>query len=219
MFRDQVSLGEFRGPFGVPVEIGASIVFLPLILIDMSGSARAMSYDLIFLAIVIGSIFLHEVGHAWGALIQGVPVRRIVLYGGGGVCEQARSASRYESELIVAMGPIVNLAIWAMATLLLPLTHNPEIAWIVSAVAYVNLFLAILNLMPMMPLDGGRLFHLLLLRVLPPVAATRIAGAIGLLLAVVWLPLMVGSFVYLGLVLFFLPSLRQQVRMLKGGRA
>ena len=44
---------------------------------------------------------LHEMGHAWGALVQGVPVRRIMLHGGGGFCERARSATAREDELIV----------------------------------------------------------------------------------------------------------------------
>ena len=47
-----------------------------------------------FLAMVVGSIFLHEMGHAWGCLVQGIPVTRIVMYGGGGLCERSRSASR-----------------------------------------------------------------------------------------------------------------------------
>jgi len=70
--------------------------------------------------LLTGSIFLHELGHAWGTIVQGIPVRRIMIYGGGGFCERSRSASVKQRELIVAMGPIVNLVIWAFASLSLP---------------------------------------------------------------------------------------------------
>jgi hypothetical protein len=78
---------------------------------------------------LVGSIFLHELGHAWGATVQGVPVRRIVINGGGGFCEQARSATRRQDELIVAMGPIVNLTIWAAGSLAAPPIVAPFRAW------------------------------------------------------------------------------------------
>lgn len=57
-----------------------------------------------FFPILPGSIHLHELGHACGNPAQVVPVNRIMLYGGGGFCERTRSATRYEQELIVAMG-------------------------------------------------------------------------------------------------------------------
>ena len=49
-----------------------------------NGTPQAMMFDLIFVAMLIGSILAHELGHAWGALIQNVRVRRIMLHGGGG---------------------------------------------------------------------------------------------------------------------------------------
>ena len=81
----------------------------PRLFVDFGGTPRDFAFDLMFFAILIGSIYLHELGHAWGCLIQGVPVRRVMIYGGGGFCEPTRSSTRYEQELIVAMGPIVNL--------------------------------------------------------------------------------------------------------------
>ena len=60
------SLFEFRGPWSVPVEIGASIILLPLILIDFGGTPQSLVYDIMFVAILLGSIFLHELGHAFG---------------------------------------------------------------------------------------------------------------------------------------------------------
>lgn len=215
MFSDN-PITEFSGPWGVPIQIGASIVLLPLVFLSFGGTPDVLFYDVIFLALLIGSIFLHELGHAWGCLVQGIPVRRIMLYGGGGFCEPSRSATAYQDELIVAMGPIVNLTLWAVSSLLVGAVANEQLAWILYDLAYINLFLAVLNLIPVLPLDGGRLFHLALLRVLPSDAAMRIAGGVGLFVALIWVPMMLGSYVFFGLVLFFWPSIRLHWMLMRG---
>ncbi|NNE78859.1 MAG: hypothetical protein HKN18_01180 [Silicimonas sp.] len=215
MFRDTQPIFEFRGPWGVPIQFGASIFILAIILIDFSGTPRSFAFDLMFFGILIGSIFLHELGHAWGALIQGVPVRRIMLYGGGGFCEHTRSATRHEQELIVAMGPIVNLALWAIAGLIAPMISDPETKWVFQTIAWVNGFLAILNMVPVHPLDGGKLFELLLHRLLPPDLAIRISAGVGLVLSVLWVPVMVLWFMTSGVALLFLPSIRLHWEMLR----
>ncbi len=218
MFHDTKPIYEFRGPWGVPVQIGASIILLPLIIIDFGGSARALAFDVMFLLILFGSIYLHELGHAWGCLIQGVPVKRIMMYGGGGFCERSRSATRYEQELIVGMGPIVTITLWAVAGLIAPWVSDPEIRWVFQTISWVNGFLAVLNLLPVHPLDGGKLFELMLHRFLSPSTATLISAIVGLLFAVVWLPLMIYGFATLGFVLFFIPSVRMHWEMLKDAR-
>lgn len=215
MFNESKVIYEFRGPFGVPVQIGSSILLLFLVFLSFGSGPTALYYDLIFLALVIGSIFLHELGHAWGCLVQGIPVRRIMLYGGGGFCEPVRSISARQDELVVAMGPIVNLTLWAVASLLLPYLPGGQFAWAVSMLAWINLFLALFNLLPVMPLDGGKLFQLALIRVLPPVLATRIAGGVGLTIAVFWVPMMVLSYFTLGLVLFFIPPIGLHWQMVR----
>ena len=219
MFQDSNPIFEFRGPWGVPVQIGASLILLFLLIVDLDGGPVSLAYGLMFFAILIGSIFLHELGHAWGCLIQGVPVTRIMIFGGGGFCERSRSASRYEQELIVAMGPIVNLVLWAVASLVSPYINDPEIGWAIDTIAYVNLFLVILNLLPVHPLDGGKLFQLLLYRVLPTGVAVRISGAVGLLISILWIPAMLWAFANLGLFLIFFPSPFVHWHMLMGRTA
>lgn len=219
MFQDSNPIFEFRGPWGVPVQIGASLILLFLLIVDFGGGPVSLAYGLMFFAILIGSIFLHELGHAWGCLIQGVPVSRIMIFGGGGFCEQSRSATKYEQELIVAMGPIVNLVIWALASLVSPYIDDPEIGWAIDTIAYVNLFLAILNLLPAHPLDGGKLFQLFLHRILPAAAAVRISGAVGLIISLLWIPAMAWMFVNLGLLLLFFPSPIVHWHMLMGRTA
>lgn len=209
----------FRGPWGVPVQIRPSTALLLLVVLALGRSTSDLYYlyyDAIFLAILIGSIFLHELGHAWACVIQGIPVRRVVLFGGGGFCEPGRALTARESEFVVAMGPIVNLALWALASLAAPYLPYRDLGWIAATVAHINLFLAIFNLMPVFPLDGGRLFQLGLLRVLPARRAMHIAAAVGLVTAMLWIPLMVVLFLGMGLFLAFLPPVREAFNTYRG---
>lgn len=218
MFND-TPIFEFRGPWGVPVQIGASLILLAFIFVPMGGSAEAFTYGVAFFALVIGSIFLHELGHAWGCLIQGVPVRRIMIYGGGGFCEHTRSTTPREDELIVAMGPIVNAVLWALSSLALPFVSDPNLAWTLGSLAWINGVLLVLNLVPVMPLDGGRLFHLFLLRLMPGPVAMRVAGGIGLVLAVLWIPAMLACYIFFGMMLLFVPPIGLHWRMLRARTA
>ena len=79
----------------------------------------------------------------------------------------------------------------------------------------MNGFLALLNMMPVHPLDGGKLFELLLHRFLRAEHAIRISAIVGLVIAVLWVPMMVMWFMASGVVLFFLPSIRLHWDMLR----
>lgn len=215
MLRNTNPVFEFRGPWGVPVQIGASIIALPLLIVGFDVTFRSLAYDLMFLTILVGSILLHELGHAWACLVQGVPVKRIVLYGGGGYCESTISASRSQQELIAVMGPIVTIALWAVAGLIAPLISDPEIAWVFWTISSVNGFLALLNLLPLQPLDGGKLFELLMQRLFPSRFAIMVTGAAGLFCAVAWVPLMAYGFMTYGFVLILLPSVLIHWRMMR----
>lgn len=216
MLTNENPIHEFRGPFGVPIQVGASVLLLPLMLVELGGSARSIMYDLIWVAMVIGSVFLHELGHAWASLIQGVRVRRIMIYGMGGFCERAVSASRREQEFIVAMGPIVNLALWAVCSIIASFLDHPVAYWMFHHMATINLWLAIFNLLPISPLDGGKIFELLLMRLMLPRTATRIAGWVGLVfLLPVGLLFLIGMFHWVFL-LFFIPSTLQCFQMAMG---
>jgi len=218
MFNDTSTLIRFRGPWGIPIDIGGSIIVLALIFVSFSGGGVELAFSAAFFGLVILSIFLHELGHAWACVIQGIPVRRIMIYGGGGFCEQSQSASAYQTEFIVAMGPIVNLAIWAVASLVSDFIEPGYLWWALNALAQINLFLALLNLLPVQPLDGGKLFQLALMRALPGLLATQIAGGVGLIMALLWIPGMLYVFATYGLLLFFFPPLRLHWQMFRAGR-
>ncbi len=229
MFTSENPITELRGPYGIPVQIAPSVLLLVLIFVGIPASPQDLAYDLMYLAIVLGSIYLHEVGHAWGCHVQNVPVRRIVLNGCGGFCEPSRSATRYESELIVAMGPIVNLILWAVFSMLAPLVSDPEVGWVLRSIAWVNIWLACINLIPVVPLDGSKLFYLLLCRLMRPKLAARVCGVAGVMVASLLLLILVSialvdpvfalDWWFLLAMLILVPALPTHWRMLRGQAA
>ena len=234
MFQDTNPVFEFRGPFGIPVQIGGSI-FLLLAFFAYTGSGD-IAWTAAFVVMLMASIFLHEMGHAWACLVQGVPVRRVMLYGGGGFCERARSATAPQQEVIVAMGPIVNLVLWALASLasdalwtnvfanasaytdptLILSSPQARLAEYLGLFAHINGFLAVFNLLPVQPLDGGKLLHLVMLRLTPQHLAMTITGGIGLVLSILWIPGMLIAFGMGWWLLFFIPSIPLHYGMLRG---
>jgi len=228
---NEMSILQFRGPWGLRIEVAPSVLFLValIVAVNATGGGQALVDGVVLAAILVVSILLHELGHAWGALVQGFRVERVVLHGGGGFCQHAAAGAR-PSELIVAMGPIVNLGLWAIlslgaealwATMPHPdqgsaMIHMYFADWLWFA-AHLNLMLFALNLIPVQPLDGGKLLHLGLLRVLSEGRALQVAGAVGLICAVVWLPAMIVMFVTFGFVLLFLPNIALHWHMVRGG--
>ena len=213
---------RFNGVFGLPVEIGQTLAFLVFLFVGLTLMAGgSVLWVLVVIAMILGIIYLHELGHAWASLIQGVPVRRIVLHGGGGFCEQARSATAHQQEFIVAMGPLVNLALWAIGSLAADWVWSTGIGagmlgHYLSLFSMLNLMFFIFNLIPVQPLDGGRLLQLVLLRFVPQRMAMQITGAIGLVFAILWWPALLYLWFTTGWLLLFVPSIWLHYQMMRG---
>ena len=225
-FEEEQSILVMPGLFGAPVHIHVSIVFLIVIFITGAGAAspQAFGYVMTFFTLGLLAILLHEWGHAWGAYIQGIKVEKVVLYGGGGLCYTGPS-STYERELIVAMGPLTNLALWALSSLLAGHVYGLDmsdqglqqmIVRNLDLFAAINLFLFVFNMLPLQPLDGGKLLNLALLRVMQPARADRVTGRIGLGMCLLYFPLMALVFYTYGMVLLFFPSIRLHRDMAAG---
>ena len=224
----ETTLFTFRGPFGIPVEIRQSAALL-LGLMALLSVMRdgALLFTLIFFGVLILSVYLHELGHAWGCRVQGVAVRRIVIHAGGGFCEYQRATIRQE-ELIVAAGPLVNLALWAIFGLALHGLYRLGMAdegWLPLAVTLfpwvglasgLNLFLFFYNMVPVQPLDGGKLLHLGLRRLMPPAEALKYTGAVGVVFCILWFPGLIWMYLTTGWLLFFIPSLALHLAMMRG---
>ncbi|MBY4892382.1 site-2 protease family protein [Rhodobacteraceae bacterium N5(2021)] len=224
-----------RGPWRVPIQFDASLLVLA-VLFAMLYIDRGIGTAAIAFAMIVLAILMHELGHAAACVAQNVPVRRVVLFGGGGFCEHDARVTPYQTEFIAIAGPLVNLALWAVASLILPLTITPsepvlingtwltppqgqsEITRQLTLFARLNLFLTLFNLVPVLPLDGGRLLHSWLHRFFRGITATKIAGGVGVVLAVAWVPLMFAAFFTFGVVLLYFPNIMLHWRMLRSGQ-
>jgi Zn-dependent protease len=104
------------------------------------------------------SVLLHELGHSLTALSMGVKVRSITLFLLGGVASVDRDCPTPRGALLVAAaGPAVSLVLGVLLLLLIhPASHlSPVLAAVVSQLGVINLVLAIFNLLPGLPFDGG----------------------------------------------------------------
>ncbi|MDX6647858.1 MAG: hypothetical protein QOK40_3585 [Miltoncostaeaceae bacterium] len=137
------------------------------------GAVAAVAY--------FGSILLHELGHALVARRQGVPISGITLWILGGVAKGETHFPSARAELRIALaGPAVSLALGALFTLTawaasLPPAVDGVLAWL----GFTNLALFAFNVIPALPLDGGRALHALLWRRWGFLRATRVAAGIG----------------------------------------
>lgn len=139
----------------------ATLAFEQQYRISLAGEASAALLWLIALVtalLLFTSVLLHEMGHSLVALSQGVKVRSITLFLLGGVANVERECSTARGALLVAAaGPAVSLAL-AMA--LLAASHtashlSPLLGEMVTQLGSLNLVLALFNLLPGLPLDGG----------------------------------------------------------------
>jgi Zn-dependent protease len=153
---------------GIPVFLNASMLLLALLVTLVYGNYVSDELDLPgavsyligfgFVVCLLGSVLLHELGHALTARRYGIGVRGITLEMLGGYTEMDQDSPRPKVEAIVSLvGPAVSFALGllaALATVLVPadtLVHE-----LFFQLAFSNLVVAVFNVLPGMPLDGGR---------------------------------------------------------------
>ncbi len=107
------------------------------------------------------SILLHEMSHSWVARLRGLGVHGITLFIFGGVSRLKEEPRRPRDEFVIAVvGPLMSGALGGL--FLLARRAAPADTLLVSALGWlgaVNLLLAVFNLLPGFPLDGGRIFR------------------------------------------------------------
>jgi len=121
---------------------------------------------LLVVAAVIVTLLIHEFGHAFVARHYRLDPH-IVLHGWGGYCEHRPARRNGQTALIIAGGPLAQLVAagvaYAAVTFLGPIA-NPMLHFFTEMFILFSVFWALLNLIPIFPLDGGQLFRLLLIR-------------------------------------------------------
>src|SRR6266540_3700090 len=139
-----------------------------------------------FVALLLASVLLHELGHALVCRRYGVGVRAITLEMLGGYTEMERDAPRPRVELFVSLaGPAVSLALGGLvAGFAAGLPAHSIGRQLAVQVAASNIVVAAFNALPGLPLDGGRALQALVWAVSrDPYRGHRVAGWAGWLLA------------------------------------
>lgn len=146
-------------------------------------------WSLITVVAFFGCVVLHELGHSFMALRYGVGVSRILLMPIGGMAEFDSIPREPRKELLITLaGPAVNFVLaallwwpvgWLPDTVLLYSFHG-----LVYQLFLANLVMGIFNLVPVFPMDGGRILRALLATRLTYLRATKWAAHIGKVLAV-----------------------------------
>ena len=182
-------------PFGIPVYISPYWLLMAVLLVVMYANSAeanlASTQDRYlvaagFVVLLYLSVLVHELAHCVVARGFGLSVRRVLLYPLGGFSEiESEPASPGREALISGAGPAISLALagigYELAKIVSPgLTHQ-----LIEQLFVANLVVGVFNLLPGLPLDGGRIFRAGVWKVTGrPAAATMAAAWAGRVLAI-----------------------------------
>ena len=206
MMGNGITLFHVRG-----IRIGVDwswLLILFLIIVGLTGSYRdqldepnssSLPYVLAVLSAFgfFASILLHELGHAFVALRNGIGISSIQLWLFGGIARMERDTDSPEAEFKIAIaGPLVTLAIFVVLSVAGIAAAGPSDFWdatwiestgsaspalaVITWLAFINALLLAFNLLPAFPMDGGRVVRAIAWwRTGNRNSATRFAGTLG----------------------------------------
>ncbi len=165
----------FRAAMGISVDVGILTSGATQWLVGLAGAVG-----------LFASVVLHELAHAVVARSYGVDVKEIRLWFLGGVAQFDDMPKQRGAEAVVAVvGPVVSFAIGFLLLRLAPaLAPAAALFMVVAYLGVTNVGLALFNLLPAIPLDGGRVLRSLLALFLSRGTATAVATAVSAVMAV-----------------------------------
>jgi Zn-dependent protease len=155
MFKESIMKSFDIGvrPFGVPIKIHWSVVFLLALCVGQLGLFGIAAFLLIFL-----SIMIHEFAHVWVSLRMGTPVIQVIFMalGAAAVLEPSFSYSHRDEYWISIVGPISS---FLLALIGVPFLFLFPGSMLIVYFVGLNVLLAVFNILPLYPLDGGRVLN------------------------------------------------------------
>jgi Zn-dependent protease/predicted transcriptional regulator len=148
----------------------------------------------------LASILLHELGHSLVARREGIEVDSITLWLFGGVSQiKGRFKSAGDEFRVAISGPLVSIVLGVLFVLIALAPVPSSVDGVAAWLGYINLILAVFNLLPASPLDGGRVLHAALWRAKGDFAwATRVASEIGQGFGYLFIALGLAMFIFQG---------------------
>lgn len=186
------------------IRIRIHITFIIYCLFEILQSTLGFTQTLQWLAILFGSVFLHELGHCFAARWVGGQADNVLMWPLGGLATVSPPHFPWPEFVTVVCGPLVNVALSVIAVAGLvvtgasfSITELDPMSWIyfTSAPSGIQVFLwlafsintalLLFNLVPMFPMDGGRMLHCGLWKSFGHHRGTLIATTVGMVGAVV----------------------------------
>lgn len=193
---------------GFPIEVNLSfLIMLGVVLLVWGGLAGVFA-----VLVAFASVLLHELGHAVTARRLGVPVVGIELHFFGGAAKMVGQPKTANDEvLIAAAGPAVSFALGVAGLALAAVTGGLGLGsatMLLQYIGWINVIIGVFNLVPALPMDGGRILRALLTRKVSFERATeisvRIARGVALALGITGLVTLQLYLVLLAAFLWFL---------------
>jgi Zn-dependent protease/CBS domain-containing protein len=184
--------------FGIDIKVHVTFLLIVLWGAYNFGGEAGPLYGILVTLALFTLVLLHELGHSLAAMMYGIPVRDITLLPIGGVARLERMPQKPLHEFVVALaGPAVNVILAAILVpiilgltvlqgipLSLSLVLEPGLVGLLSFLLSANVSLAIFNLLPAFPMDGGRVFRAALGFFVDYPRATQVAVSVGRTVAV-----------------------------------
>ena len=200
-----ISVGRL---FGVDVRLHLTFLILPVFIYWTDYATRQQNAngarDLALVAIILACVAAHEFGHMLAARRFGLVPKAVILLPLTGVAlydesrvDKQPAALMWKREVRIALiGPLVNLALASLAAAAITAANSGIELWkwpflsgqnLARSIVWANLYLAVLNLLPAYPLDGGRLVRVYFARSMDVSSATRRAVTISTAMSMVFI--------------------------------
>ncbi len=197
--------------FGIPIELDISFLLL-IIFIYVLAFFNIIPLQLaILITLVFATVVIHELSHSYVAQKYGVEIKKIVLLPIGGVAQMSEVPKKPRQELFISLaGPLTNVVIAIIFYLIYQFTLALLPGFISNFIlefVLVNVVLAVFNLIPAFPMDGGRILRAILAERMDYLRATEISVSIGKTFAVImavtgifvnFFLILIALFIYIG---------------------